>query len=151
MPKYFFNKKGLFMNEQYFNKFYTELIMYFQLIENDLKTIYSYLHIGAPLNNFHSVNKNTLGRIIKVLKELDHSDKKPILSYRDYNYLSQMSQKINYWCHEAFLHFIYQKDSYQSRAYYEVTQKLKKDHDRISILGENVEQLRVAVVKNWKR
>ena len=61
------------MNFQDFKILHSETIGSFQLIENDLKWIYSLMHKGDVGENYDSLDKRNLGFVIKELKELDYS------------------------------------------------------------------------------
>ena len=87
------------MTYRQFRILHSETIGCFQLIENDLKLIYSLMHIGNVNKNFESLEKKNLGFIIKELKKLDYSDEKPFISKNDYNFLNQMKERRNYWLH----------------------------------------------------
>lgn len=71
---------------------YAETMMYYQLIENDIKLIYSYMHRGNVVQHLESAENKTLGQMIRILKELDESDGKPLLfaSSIDRTYLSRI-------------------------------------------------------------
>lgn len=131
------------LNFNDFKIYHSELIIYCQIIENDLKWIYSEFKIGKPENNYFNVERHNLGKIVTELKALDNSDGNPILSSQDYNYLKQMTQKRNYWCHGCFLEFIYRGHFENSSEYASVCRKLIKDHDRFLILQKSIEQIKL--------
>lgn len=112
-----------------FNDFkilHSEVIMYCQLIENDLKWIYSNMKEGNPEENFNSLSTNSLGNTISMLKNLDNSDRRPLLTSADYNFLKQMKDKRNYWCHQAYIDFSYINDFTYSNEYKNFAQCLEK-------------------------
>ena len=51
---------------------YAETMMYYQMIENDVKLIYSFMLQGEVEDNYDSIENNTLGFMLKKLKELDN-------------------------------------------------------------------------------
>ena len=57
------------MTYRQFHILHSETIGCFQLIENDLKLIYSLMHIGNINKNFDSLEKKNLCFIIKELKK----------------------------------------------------------------------------------
>ena len=123
--------------------------MYCQAIEHDRKWIYSYMHIGNQHENFETLSKTTFGALVKKLKELDNSDKDPFISNDDYNFLKQMTEKRNYWCHQCYIDFIY--DDKDSSNYDIVCNKLIRDHDRLKVVSDNVERVRLKAVNAYKR
>ena len=137
------------MTIEQFKQLHSETIMYCQAIEHDLKWIYSYMHIGDQYENFETLSKTTLGALVKKLKELDNSDKDPFISNDDYNFLKQMTEKRNYWCHQCYIDFIY--DDNDSSNYDKVCNKLIRDHDRLKVVSDNVERVRLKAVNPYKR
>ena len=51
---------------------FSDLILYFQLIENDLRLIYSLMHKGDICDNLNFMDKRNLGFVINKLKDLDN-------------------------------------------------------------------------------
>lgn len=131
------------MDYNQFTYLHSELIKYCQIIEGDLKWIYSFLHIGDIYQTRDSLDTLTLGQIVRKLKELDNSDGKPTLSASDYNFLSQMTQKRNYWCHECYRDFVYKKNWEYSDEFDKVCSKLQRDHDKLKNVCKNVEDLKI--------
>lgn len=139
------------MDFDVFKLFHSETIMYFQCIENDLKWIYSYLCVGDKYDIYDSLDGNTLGQIINKLKDIDLSDGKPFISLSDYDFLKQMKEKRNYWCHQAYVDFIYEDNWPNSIDYRKICEKLCKDHDKIKNVCNNVEQVKIKARKVFKK
>lgn len=131
------------LSYEQFKVLHSETIMCCQIIEGDLKWIYAFMHKGDPGENRSKVSNYTLGQIVNKLKELDNSDGKPYVSASDYNFLSQMTEKRNYWCHQCYRDFLYEDNWLFSKVYEKVCNKLQKDHDRLDIVYKNVEQLKI--------
>ena len=132
-----------------FQILHSETIGYFQLIENDLKLIYSLMHVGNVSKNYDSLAKKNLGFVIKELKKLDYSDGEPFISKDDYNFLNQMKEKRNYWCHQAYIDFMYTNNFEYSSEFQEVCFNLQCDYDRIKVVQKNVEQVRINAVDTF--
>ena len=96
------------LSYEQFKVLHSETIMCCQIIEGDLKWIYAFMHKGNPDENKSKVSNYTLGQIVNKLKELDNSDGKPYISASNYNFLSQMTEKRNYWCHQCYRDFLYE-------------------------------------------
>lgn len=139
------------MTFEQFRILHSETIAYFQLIENDLKWIYSMMHKGDINNNYDSLDKRNLGFIIKELKELDYSAGTPFISKDDYNFLNQMREKRNYWCHQAYIDFMYVQNFEFSSEFQKVCNKLQRDHDRIKVVQQNVENAKLNANKVFSR
>ena len=134
-----------------FQILHSELIGCFQFIENDLKWIYSLMRKGDVGENFDSLDKTNLGFVIKILKELDNSDGKPFLSPDDYNFLNQMREKRNYWCHQCYVDFVYLQGSERSREFNKICSKLQRDHQRVIAVQKNVEQAKITAGNLYSR
>ncbi len=139
------------MTFENFKILHSETIGYFQLIENDLKLIYSLMHTGNFYDNYNSLNNSNLGIILKLLKELDNSDGKPLISNSDYHFLNQMREKRNYWCHQAYIDFVYNDNFENSVKYKKVCDKLQKDHDQINLVYQNVHKLKLKANRIYSR
>ena len=139
------------MTFEQFKIYHSETIMYCQCIEHDLKWIYSYMHKGDHYENFEKLGKTTLGALVKKLKELDNSDGNPFISNDDYNFLKQMTEKRNYWCHQCCIDFVYEKNFLSSKEYEKICNKLQRDHDRLERVSDSVEKVRLKAVEAYKR
>ena len=131
------------MDFQQFKILHSETIMYYQVVEHDLKLIYAYMRKGDAGDNLDMVETKTLGQMIDMLKILDNEDGKPNISSGDYNYLKQLSKNRNHWAHKVFTEFMYEDNFMYSNEYERQCQKLQKDHDRLSVVFRNVEKVRI--------
>ena len=129
-----------YMTFEAFNQLHSETIKHCQCIEYNLKWIYSYMLKGNQYENFETLEKTTLVVLVEKLKELDNSDNNPFISNDDYNFLKQMTDKRNYWYHQCYIDFIYEKSFINSSEYNKVCNKLIRDHDRFEIVNNNVEK-----------
>jgi len=128
-----------------FNTFKTkhsEIICYCQIIEGDLKWIYSYLKNGNVLATRESLGNLSLGQIVSELKKLS-LEGKAILSDADFNFLYKLTDKRNYWCHECFRDFVYTQNWPTSTQYETTCQKLLSDHNQFHIVCKNIETLKL--------
>ena len=126
-----------------FKILHSETIMYYQVVEHDLKLIYAYMHQGDVDDNLDRVESRTLEQMIDLLKALDNEDGKPNISSGDYNFLKQLSKNRNHWAHRVFTEFMYQQNFLLSNDYARQCQKLMKDHDRLEYVCKNVEEVRI--------
>ncbi len=131
------------MDFQQFKILHSETIMYYQVVEHDLKLIYAYMRKGDVGDNLDMVETKTLGQMIDMLKILDNEDGKPNISSGDYNYLKQLSKNRNHWAHKVFTEFMYEDNFMYSNEYERQCQKLQKDHNRLSVVFRNVEKVRI--------
>ncbi|MDY4788158.1 MAG: hypothetical protein SO253_02425 [Bacilli bacterium] len=105
---------------------YAETMFYYQAIEHDIKFIYAFMKVGDVNKHFAEIENKTLGHMIRKLKELDNSDKKPYISSGDYNFLTQICDNRNHWAHSVYTKFIYENDCFNSKEYLKECAKLKK-------------------------
>lgn len=134
-----------------FKILHSETIMFYQIIEHDIKLIYAYLHRGNPEKNYQYIEKETLGESLRILRKLDNEDGKPLISLDDYNFLIQISENRNEWAHSNYIEFMYEKDPLNSVAYKKQCEKLLKDHSRLEIVYRKVEEKRLSICKEFKR
>ena len=139
------------MNFELFKKYHSEVVMNCQCIEHDLKWIYAYMRTGDVDRNFNKLEKKTLGMLVQKLENLDNSDGNPLISADDYEFLRQLTDKRNFWCHQCFIDFIYIESFINSPQYRSVCNKLLEDHERFDTVSDNVEKLRLKVVNIYKR
>ena len=134
-----------------FKILHSETIEFCQIIEGDLKWIYSLMHVGDIGENHSKLEKTTLGQVVSMLKELDKSSGEQFISDGDYNFLKQMTEKRNYWCHVCYMDFMYEEDPLTSLAYKKVCEKLQRNHDRLEQVFKNVEKAKLKATEVFKR
>ncbi|MDL2292527.1 hypothetical protein LJC17_02945 [Acholeplasma sp. OttesenSCG-928-E16] len=134
-----------------YKELHSEVIMYCQIIENDIKWIYSFMHKGDEYELRDTLAKKNLGQMITMLKKLDQSDGNPMISASDYNFLNQMREKRNYWCHENYIEFMYVVGFFESNEYDKSCRKLIKDHDKLESVYKNVEQVKLKAKEIYKK
>ena len=135
--------KGVMMDFEEYKKLHSETIMYYQIIEHDIKYIYSYMCAGDIDEHFDKIENKTLGQMIKKLKELDNSDGKPLISTSDYKFLSQICENRNFWAHNCYTEFVYIENFMYSSEYQKQFDRLQKDHDRVSRASRILEEIRI--------
>ncbi len=130
-----------------------QTVMYCQIIEHDIKMIYAAMCGGDMYNTLEMIEKNkwTLGHSIKKLKKLDFSDKKPYISADDYNFLSQMAHKRDYWCHKTYLQFVYNQSFLNSNEYKKECQKLQRDNEKLASVYKALEKVRLNTMRDFNR
>lgn len=135
-----------------FKLIHSELIMQVQCIENDLRLIYAAMKPGDFEDNIDDLEKATLGRIMKELRELDRSDGHPDLSDSDYDLIDQIREIRNYWCHQCYLDFIYIPDVFEREGrFQEIANKLSQDEAQTWDLHKKLEKLRFQKLKEYRR
>ena len=130
-----------------------QTIMYCQIIEHNVKLIFSAMCKGDMKNTLKMIERNkwTLGRSIKELKKLDFSDEDPYLSESDYHILSQVAQKRNHWCHKTYLQYAYNENFLQSDEYQEECLKLQQDNEELGPVYRALEEVRIRAMEDFRR
>ena len=140
------------MTRDIFKLIHSELIMHVQLIENDLRLIYAAMKTGDFEDNLDDLEKASLGRIAKVLKDLDYSDGNPDLSEADYETIDLIREIRNYWCHQCYLDYIYiQDDVLREEKFQIIANRLRHDEYLTWSLHEKLEKLRNTKLKEYHR
>lgn len=139
------------MDYEEFKILHSEVIMCCQCLENDIKWIYSYMKKGNPFQNFDDLEKKTFGQIVRELRKLDYSDDKPYISKSDYDFLENLVEKRNYWCHQCYVDFLYIDGYLHSKEYKDVCNKLEDEHAQFMRVSEAVEDIKIEVIKKYGR
>lgn len=130
-----------------------QTIMYCQIIEHDVKMIYATMYKGDMNNTLNIIEKQkwTLGHSVKELKKLNFSDSKNYISANDYNFLSQMAHKRDYWCHKTYLQFVYNQSFLDSVEYEKEFQKLQRNNEKLSAVYKALEKVRLNAMRDFNR
>lgn len=148
------NKKGMNMlNLNNYKYMIGETILFYQLIENDLKLIYAGMLKGDFDRNLIIVNNeyHGMGQIINALKKLDNSDGKPYFADNDYKLLSKLAKERNYYCHQCYVDFCYVQNFIYSKQYSESCDKLEKTNGEIQHIQGQTEDIRLKILKQFNR
>ena len=134
------------LNFDLFKKYHSEVIMFYQRIERDLKYIFCQMAEGDFDEIFYDIKNETLGSIVRQLENLDKKDDNRWISDEDYAFLKDVARRRNYWAHQNYLDFIYLgNDFLYSKEYAKQSSKLINDHDRMLVVANNIEKLRLNV------
>lgn len=129
-----------------------KVIMRCQFIEHDVKWIYAGLSSGDLYENFEKLlqEKDTLGSVVFKLKQLDLATYK-YFSQNDYRMLSKITYTRNYWAHESYLNFMYERGEEWRAAFIKQTERLKTDYEWLFTLSKRIEAVRLDVLRRFKR
>ena len=134
-----------------FHQLVGETLMFCQCIERDIKFIYAGMLEGDFEKNYSTVERKTLGAVLKDLEVLDNSDNKPYFSFNDYRLLNEIKDTRNYWVHKAYTEFLYQHGSDYLRVFRKVDNKLMDTHSRFKVLSDETEKIRIHVLEKYNR
>ena len=134
-----------------FKMVHSELIMWMQYIENDLKLVYATVQEGDFDENMMKLEKANFGKIIKAFQNLDKEKQFACFSDDSYSLLKEIQEMRNYWCHQCYVDFHYYTNQREkTKAYKKVAERLHFDEEKIFVLQQQLENLRVQIVKKYK-
>ncbi len=92
---------------------------------------------------------SNMGNTISMLKKLDHSDGKPWLSDTDYEELEHIRKIRNYWVHQCYIDYFYNKRRLvKGDEFVRMANKLSNEHDRIYNLCKKIEAICIDWIEN---
>ena len=144
------DEKGKYigMTRDLFKIIHSELIQQVQTIEHNLKVIYADVHLGDFSDNYESIEKSNLGKIIAELKKIGNETDDLNLTEEDYRLLDEIREIRNYWCHQCYLDYIYIQDAQERETkFQEIAEKLHFDEPRTWKLSQKIEKIRLYIVK----
>ncbi len=127
------------ISEENFHLLVGTTIKYCQCIENDVKLIFAGMNQGSLETNLENIRTETLGSVIKMMKELDLSSDTPYFSRNDYRLLYDITGTRNYWAHQGYLDYVYSPEENFLTQY----DKLYADNLRLETLHKRVENVRL--------
>ena len=138
----FSTMEGKDMTRDQFKILHSEIMMFFQCIEFDLKRIYAGMSSEEFDDEMDMLETSSLGKTLAKLKKLDYSDGKPWLSESEYTQLDQLRELRNYWCHQCYLDYIYIDNKWaQENKFQRISNRLYNEHNRVLNLHRKLENL----------
>ena len=89
---------------------HSTLIEHYQFIEAHLEGIYAAVSDKAFLDGIREIEKDSLGGVVRELRELEKGKKLRILSEEEYVQLRQIIDRRNYWCHCCYFDMPFDRD-----------------------------------------
>lgn len=126
-------------------------IMYCQRIEYDIKLIYAGMLKGNFDKNLEEVQDRPLGYTLNELQNLDNSDNNPYFSEKNYNLLREIKNIRNWLVHKSYTDFIYSKGRLWNENYNKSFVRLNDFYNQMSNLANQVEKIRLEVLKHFGR
>lgn len=125
-----------------FKLLHSEIILYYQCIEFDLRRIYSAMSSEDFYDSMDELSDKNWGVLLNRLEELDYSDDDPFFSEEEYNQLDKMRTRRNYWCHQCYLDFIYIQDDWKQESKLQsLTRQLEKEHNQAYTLHRKMQEI----------
>ena len=128
--------------EERFKAMHSEIIMYFQCIEHDMKRIYSGMSADDYYDCMDMLDGKNWGVILNKLKKLDHSDNDPYFTDEEYEQLDAIREQRNYWCHQCYLDYVYIHNDYDRQAKLErLIRRLENEKNRAYKLHRKMQDI----------
>ena len=140
-----------YIPEQELNNNLISIFRDYQIIEYYLKWMYSYMHRGNINKNYKYVKDKTLGNVVSLLKKLDNSDNRPLLSANDYFYLKEMTKTRNYYIHSFFIDYLYAEHHKNYDDCRDLYNKLKSNKNEIHGMCENIYKIYSEITEYYNR
>ena len=119
-----------------------------RIIEYKGHNTISDVHLGDFSDNYESIEKSNLGKIIAELKKIGNESDDLNLTEEDYRLLDEIREIRNYWCHQCYLDYIYIQDAQERETkFQEIAEKLHFDEPRTWKLSQKIEKIRLYIVK----
>ena len=97
------------MDLEKFRIYHSTLIEHYQFIEAHLEGIYAALS-GKPLfAALQDVEKHSLNRIIKEIREIEGSKNVTVFTDEEYERLEKVFQRRNFWCHNCYYDMLFDR------------------------------------------
>ncbi len=128
-----------------------QTIMACQRVEHDVKLIYAGMLSGDFDENLTTIKAQTLGAILKELQNLDNSDGDPYFTKKDYTLLKEILTVRNWLVHRSYMDFMYEKGEDFEQKLNASYRKLVDFNRKIMILSDQVENVRIDILKRFGR
>ena len=87
----------MLLNE--FRVLHSTLIEHYQFIEAHLEGIYAAISGKSFADGIREVEKDSLGGVVREIKELEREKKIQVFTGEEYTQLRQIIEQRNFWCH----------------------------------------------------
>ena len=126
-----------------------ECLMECQRIEHDIKIIYAALSKEDYEKNLEIVKEQSLGAVLKLIRERLKGCKESCLVSCDFELLKQINDFRNWLVHRAYMEFIYD-DAEQKKINFEKNfMRLMKFNLSMKHLANNTEKLRLEIATQY--
>lgn len=134
-------------------KFYLgETIVFYQLVEYDLKVILAAMMSGKIEDNINYIESSLkgMGQIIVELEKLDNSTSKPYFDKQTYMLLQKTARCRNYYCHKCAVDFAFIANSLESNKFKQEFLTLKKVNEDLKYIQNQTTIFRIESLKKYK-
>lgn len=138
---------ALLLKYDEFKIYVAETLEYTQVLQEDLKWIYSFLHKGDTNKNYFKSSKKNILKLVNDVEALDFAHENHQLNLEDYAVLRQIQNLRNYISEKLFATFILNQDFTKCLEYNHACEKIVNYHAEIKELLPKVRKFREYVTK----
>ncbi len=90
---------------------HSTLIEHYQFIEAHLEGIYAAVSDKSFLEGIREVERDSLGGVVREIRELEKEKRIQILSEEEYTQLRQIIDRRNFWCHCCYFEMPFDRET----------------------------------------
>ena len=90
---------------------HSTLIEHYQFIEAHLEGIYAAISGKSFLDGIQDVEKDSLGGVIREIKEVEREKKIAVFTEDEYKQLRQIIERRNFWCHCCYFELAFDRQT----------------------------------------
>ena len=90
---------------------HSTLIEHYQFIEAHLEGIYAAISGKPFLEGVREVERDSIGGVVREIREVEREKKMEIFTEEDYNQLRQIVERRNFWCHCCYFELSFDRKS----------------------------------------
>ena len=129
---------------------HSTLIEHYQFIEAHLEGIYAAVSNKPFLDGLREIEKDSLGGVVRVLRQLEREKGFSILSEEEYTDLRQIIERRNFWCHCCYFELSFDREG-GGLARVRDVQTLIQDTENAEAWRERLRIKKIELVKKMDR
>ena len=94
-----------------FRILHSTLIEHYQFIEAHLEGIYAAVSEKPFAIGIQEVEKDSLGGVVREIKDLEREKKIKIFTEDEYNHLRGIIERRNFWCHCCYFEMVFDRET----------------------------------------
>ena len=129
---------------------HSTLIEHYQFIEAHLEGIYAAISGKPFLEGVREVERDSIGGVVREIREVEREKKMEIFTEEDYNQLRQIVERRNFWCHCCYFELSFDRES-GGLARVRDVQVLLSDMEAAEAWRERLRVKKIELVKKMDR
>ena len=139
---------AILLKYEEFKSYVSDILQDTQVIEEDLRWIYAYLHKGKTDKNYEKSKKIDVAKLVNNVEALDFAHENHQLNLDDYAVLRQIRNLRNYLADKIYSTFIFNQDYLKSLEYKNACEKVVNYYEDIHNLVPTVHKFKLYVI-DW--